>query len=119
MMTPSGGYRPLCLVVSCAWAMVARESCGGCARGVTEAVAMREMMTTTITIWMLSEAAVLRRKYLQEGGVFQWKKLFRPEEEARLELMTDRIKMRTIFAYKSWTVIGVQSQAVITIASKN
>lgn len=33
MMTPSGGYRPLCLVVSCAWAMVARESCGGCARG--------------------------------------------------------------------------------------
>lgn len=58
MMTPSGGYKPLCLVVSCAWAMVARESCGGCARGVTEAVAMREMMTTTITIWMLSEAAV-------------------------------------------------------------
>uniref|UniRef100_A0A0D9YSD8 Uncharacterized protein n=1 Tax=Oryza glumipatula TaxID=40148 RepID=A0A0D9YSD8_9ORYZ len=97
MMTPSGGYRPLCLVVSCAWVMVARESCGGCAQGVTEAVAMREMMTTTIMIWMLSEAAV-------------W---------LRFSSITIDFPKRTIFAYKSWTVIGVQSQAVIMIASKN
>uniref|UniRef100_A0A0D3F580 Uncharacterized protein n=1 Tax=Oryza barthii TaxID=65489 RepID=A0A0D3F580_9ORYZ len=96
MMTPSGGYRPLCLVVSCAWAMVARESCGGCARGVTEAVAMREMMTTTITIWMLSEAVVVK--------VFIYYNRFSQADHIRLQ---------------SWTVIGVQSQAVIMIASKN
>uniref|UniRef100_A0A0E0NF00 Secreted protein n=1 Tax=Oryza rufipogon TaxID=4529 RepID=A0A0E0NF00_ORYRU len=96
MMTPSGGYRPLCLVVSCAWAMLGR-AVAAVLGGVTEAVAMREMMTTTITIWMLSEAAV-------------W---------LRFSSITIDFPKRTIFAYKSWTVIGVQSQAVIMIASKN